>query len=62
MFLDLKNMLNFIFQFFKFLQKPKIKIVNKSCKSKIEKIFQHVFKVKKHVELKFLKFAKHVEL
>src|SRR5205085_322860 len=63
MFFDLKNMLNFNFYFFKFAKKQKIKYFEKkSCKQKLKKIFQHVFKIKKHVELKFLKFIKHVEI
>ena len=53
MFFDLKNMLNFNFYFFKFCKKQKIKNIleTKVEKQKIEKkIFQHVFKVEKHVE------------
>ena len=34
----------------------------KVVKQKLKKIFQHVFKVEKHVELKFLKFIKHVKI
>ena len=57
MFFDLKNMLNFNFYFFKFCNKTKNKFLKtKVVKQKLKKIFQHVFKVKKHVELKFLKF------
>ena len=63
MFFDLKNMLNFNFYFFKFCKKPKNKILKtKVVKQKLKKIFQHVFKVEKHVELKFLKFIKHVKI
>ena len=63
MFFDLKNMLNFNFYFFKFAKKTKNKILKtKVVKQKLKKIFQHVFKIKKHVELKFLKFIKHVEI
>ena len=34
----------------------------KVVKQKLKKIFQHVFNVEKHVELKFLKFIKHVKI
>ena len=54
MFFDLKNMLNFIFQLFMFFKKPKNKnLSTKVVNQELEKIFQHVFKVKKHVEFKF---------
>ena len=56
-------MLNFNFYFLKFCKKNKNKILKtKVVKQKLKKIFQHVFKLKKHVELKFLKFIKHVKI
>ena len=55
MFFDRKNMLNFNFYFFKFCKKTKNKFLKtKVVKQKLKKIFQHVFRVKKHVELKFI--------
>ena len=63
MFFDLKNMLYYNFYFFKFCKKTKNKFLKtKVVKQKLKKIFQHVFLVEKHVELKFLKFIKHVKI
>src|SRR6266480_4193573 len=63
MFFDLKSMLDFNFYFFKFCKKTKNNFLKtKVVKQKLKKIFQHVFSVKKHVELKFLKFIKHVKI
>ena len=45
------------------MKKTKNKFLKrKVVKQKLKKIFQHVFKVEKHVELKFLKFIKHVKI
>src|SRR6266480_4026619 len=63
MFFDLKNMLNFNFLLFQVLQKTKNKFLKtKVVKQKLKKIFQHVFLVEKHVEIKFSKFIKHVKI